>query len=422
MREALAGLTIRGRSFLAAGVSAVVCAVVLGQSTLVRVGVLLLALPLLTAYAVARSRYRLSLTRTVNPQVVTAGQPAEVALTLRNDGRMPSGALRVEEQLPYALGSRPRFVLERIEHGWHRRVTYPVRAESRGRYEIGPMSVRVGDPFGLVELTRTFRTTTPLTVTPRTVPLPALPLEAAQSGSGDHRPRAFAGGSAEDVTVRDYRRGDDLRRVHWRSSAKVGELMVRREEQPWQSRATVFLDNRSGAHRGQGIASSLETAVVVAASAAVHLSRRGYSVRLVTATGEDPTTAWHSRDADVTTSQLLEALAMVQPDPATTLDTSWLGEHGTGGVTVAVVGGIVGPDLPILRRIQHHSDLALAIALDVEAWGASRTGSGGAAPILLQQGWRATSLLPDDRIEQAWQALGTRGQASAARGAAHASS
>ena len=80
MREALNGLTLRGRAFLAAGVSAVVCAVVLGQSTLVRVGVLLVALPLVTAYAVGRARYKLSLVRTVSPQVVPAGQPARVRL------------------------------------------------------------------------------------------------------------------------------------------------------------------------------------------------------------------------------------------------------------------------------------------------------------------------------------------------------
>ena len=415
MREALAGLTLRGRAMLAAGVSALVCAVALGGTTLVRVGVLLLALPVLTAWAVSRSRYRLALSRTIAPQVVAAGQPATVALRLRNDGRMPTGALRLEEQVPYALGSRPRFVVERIEHGWHRQVDYPVRAETRGHYELGPMSVRVGDPFGLVELTRTFQSTTPLIVTPRTVPLPSLPLEAGQTGSGDHRPRAFAGGSAEDVTVRDYRRGDDLRRVHWRSSARIGELMVRREEQPWQSRATVLLDNRAAAHRGQGAASSLESAVIAAASVALHLSRRGFMVRLVTASGEDASTTWHSRDLEVSAGKLLEALALVDLDPSTSLDAGWLGEHSAGGVTVAVLGALAGPDLSLTRRVLHHSGLALALALDVEAWAGE--GAGSAAPLLLQQGWRAASLRPDTRLDQAWQSLGVR---AGHRGGAHA--
>ena len=122
----------------------------------------------------------------------------------------------------------------------------------RGRHEIGPLLLRVTDPFGLVEVPRWFRHSDWLTVTPRTVALPPLALGGSRSGVGDNRPRAFASGSAEDVTVREYRRGDDLRRVHWRSSARMGELMVRREEQPWQSRATVYLDNRAAAHRGRG--------------------------------------------------------------------------------------------------------------------------------------------------------------------------
>jgi uncharacterized protein (DUF58 family) len=416
VREALNGLTLRGRAFLAAGVSAVVCAVVLGQSTLVRVGVLLVALPLATAWAVGRARYKLSLVRTVSPQVVPAGQPARVRLALRNDGRMPTGALRIEEHVPYALGSRPRFVLEGIEHGWRGSVDYPVRAETRGRYELGPMTVRVGDPFGLVELARAFRTTTPLVVTPRTVALPAIPLTGSLTGSGDQRPRAFAGGSAEDVTVREYRRGDDLRRVHWRSSARIGELMVRREEQPWQTRATVFLDNRIGAHRGEGLASSLETAIVVAASVAVHLNGRGYTVRLVTAAGEDPATSWQHDDTEVTAGRLLEALAMIEPLPNTTLETGWLREQGAGALTVAIVGGLSGPDLSVMRRVQHHAGTSLAVALDVDAWGVTRLPGGGATGWLLQQGWRAVGLTPEDRIDRAWQELGAvRGVRGVAR-------
>src|SRR3954467_9700384 len=143
------------------------------------------------------------------------------------------------------------------------------------------MSVRVSDPFGLVELGRAFRSTATLTVTPRTAPLPPIPLGGAWTGSGDNRPRAFAMGSAEDVTVREYRNGDDLRRVHWRSTARVGELMVRREEQPWESRATVVLDTRARAHRGEGPAASFEWAVAATASVALHLRHGGYKLRLI---------------------------------------------------------------------------------------------------------------------------------------------
>ena len=269
MREALSALTTRGRAFLAAGLTATVCAVFLGYDELVRVGALLVLVPLATAWFLGRSRYRLGLVRTLTPSQVTAGQQARVSIDLTNDGRMPTGLLLLEDQIPYVLGTRPRFVVDRMGPRWKRQVGYLVRSDVRGKFTIGPMKVRLSDPFGMVELDRTFQTTSSLVVTPRVIPLPPVPLSGAWTGSGDNRPRAFASGSAEDVTVREYRRGDDLRRVHWRSSAHAGELMVRREEQPWQSRATLFLDNRKIAHVGSGPASSLEHAVVAAASIAV---------------------------------------------------------------------------------------------------------------------------------------------------------
>ncbi|MEO5663866.1 MAG: DUF58 domain-containing protein, partial [Nocardioides sp.] len=93
MREALAGLTVRGRVFLAAGVTTIVCAIIVGQTPLVRIGVLVTALPLLAALWIGRSRYRLALTRTVSPQLVAAGQSARVQLTLTNEARTPTGVL-----------------------------------------------------------------------------------------------------------------------------------------------------------------------------------------------------------------------------------------------------------------------------------------------------------------------------------------
>ena len=63
----------------------------------------------------------------------------------------------------------------------------------------------------------------------------------------------------DDVIPRAYRDGDELRRVHWRSTARYGELMVRREEQRWRNRATVLLDSRSISHMGTGAGSSFET-------------------------------------------------------------------------------------------------------------------------------------------------------------------
>ncbi len=433
MREALRGLTVRGRAFVAAGLTAVVCAVLLGQPALNRVGVLLVALPLLTVLVLGRTRYRLALVRSVQPPQVTAGQPARVELTLTNEGRTPSGLLLLEEQLPYVLGTRPRFVLEGIGRGWSRHASYQVRSDVRGRYEIGPMTVRVTDPFGLVELGRAFRATASLTVTPRTTTLAPIPLGGGHGGSGDQRARAFAIGSAEDVTVREYRRGDDLRRVHWRSSARTGELMVRREEQPWEARATVFVDNRIIAHRGSGPASSFETAVSVTASIAIHLARRGYAVRLVTATGEDPATAQH-HGSGADPRRLLEALAVLPLVAAVRLDSAWWGEQAVDGVTVAVVGQVQEADDAMLRRMARHTGLALAVALDAPAWmeapraggstppltgptttSATARASASVVPLLARQGWRVAELGPRDRLERAWQELGSPVRAGVTR-------
>jgi len=419
VREAMRGLTVRGRAFLAAGVTAVLCAMLLDQRALIRVGVLLVALPIVTAFVVSRGRYRLALVRTVEPQHTEAGQPARVTLALTNEGWIPTGTLLLEEALPYTLGGRPRFVVERIGRGWRRNLSYSVRSDVRGRFEIGPMTVRVADPFGLVELGRAFRTTTSLTVTPRTVPLTPLEASGGESASGDSRPREFAGGSPEDVTVREYRRGDDLRRVHWASSARVGELMVRREEQPWQARATVFLDNRSEVHRGHGAASSFETAVAMAASVAVHLTRRGFNVRLVTASGDASATSWHSHHGETGVTELLEALALVTLSKRSLVDQAWVGEQGSAGLTVAVLGAIDSTDLAVLRRVRHQAGTAMAIAIDVDGWDHRATSSTepeqlpAGLTMLTQHGWRGSALRPGDPFDRAWRELGQRASATA---------
>ena len=403
-------MTTRGRAFLASGVTAVVCAVVLGLPELVKVGLLLVLLPALAALVATRGRHRLALTRAIEPSTVSAGTSAKVTLALSNESRSPTGLLLLEEQIPYTLGTRPRFVLDRMGPRWHRQLTYTVRSDVRGRYALGPLVVRVSDAFGLVELDRTFTSRAALVVTPRVMPLPAIPLAGSWTGSGDNRPRDFAGGSAEDVTVREYRRGDDLRRVHWRSSAHAGELMVRREEQPWQSRATLFLDNRRQAHRGPGPASSCEHAVMLAASVALHLTQRGFRVRLVTADGAEER-SWHEHGAVSSESApLLESLAVVAPSDRLHADTTWLGDGHPTGLLVAVLGDVSAGDRPLLSRMQHAARSPLALALDVERWARTRTDPSGAdvatAALLSAQGWRAVGVDPTEAPARSWERLG----------------
>src|SRR5512138_1594621 len=280
MRQALRGLTTRGRSFLAAAVAAGISAFVLGERDLLRVAILLAALPLVAAAYVGQTRYRLSCTRSVEPGRVPVGIPTRVMLRLSNLSRLPTGTLLLEDRLPYALGSRPRLVLERLGGQRASTVAYTVRAEVRGKYEVGPLMVRLTDPFGLCELSRSFTTVAHMTVVPNVVSLPNVRLASEYAGSGDSRARSVAVHGEDDIATREYRNGDDLRRVHWRSTARTGELMVRREEQPWESKATIVLDTRRAGHRGEGPTSSFEWAVSAAASVAVNLRHNGYKSRL----------------------------------------------------------------------------------------------------------------------------------------------
>jgi uncharacterized protein (DUF58 family) len=413
VREAIHGFTLRGRSFVAAGLTAAVCGIVLGERDLVRIGALVVLLPLIAALWVARSGNRLGLGRTLGASQVEVGQRAIVQLELTNVGPT-TGVLLIEEQIPWALGSRPRFVIDTMRPGWSRRIEYAVQADVRGKYQIGPLRVRVGDPFGLLELHRTFTKTAQLVVIPATESLPPIPLLGAWTGTGDNRPRPFASGSAADVTVRDYRVGDDLRRVHWRSTAKVGALMVRREEQPWQSRYTLFIDNRARVHRGQGPHSSLERAVTAAASIAVHLAAQGYQVRLVSALGEEIQQGWHDGDVASSARPLLERLAVLPTVQAKDLYTGWVDESVTAGMCVAVLGEVDQHDRDFLSGLHHRGSASYAVVLDVDSWAARMTepafarrqGELPAAAWLRQRGWKAAELSRTGSLPATWQELG----------------
>ncbi len=418
MREALAALTTRGRAFLAAGAATGLCAIVLGYDALLRVGVLAAAVPVLTAVIVSKARYRLRADRSVTPGRVAVGEPATVTLRLANEGRMPTGLMLLEDRVPYALGTRPRFVVDHMGRRWSRELTYPVRSDGRGHFEVGPLSIRVTDPFGMIELVRTFTATNRLVVTPAVHRLPALAATSEWVGTGDRRPRAYTAGSAEDVTVREYRRGDDLRRVHWRSTARTGELMVRREEQPWQSRATVLLDGRRLAHEGQGPGSTLEWAVSAAASVSVHLARAGCAVRLLTDHPDIEASTWHDHTLtpEAQSGPVLDQLAALTPSTQVRLADAAQAVSRQPGLLVAVLGRLQSMDVPELCRALPPGTRGLALLIDTEAWSAAT----GARPetadreiarhraLLGAAGWTVATAGPGEPVPQVWQRLGAQ--------------
>ena len=224
--------------------------------------------------------------------------------------------------------------------------------------------------------------------------------------------------------IREYRQGDDLRRVHWRSTARLDKVMVRREEQPWQARATLLLDSRSTAHAGEGPGSSFEWAVAAAASVGVHLVRHGYHVRLLTDTGANVASAAH--DASGVGSDyegsLLDALAVLQLSANTSLrDASAALRRGGGeGLLVAVLGGLDLEETRLLARLRHGSTAAIAIVLDTGTWnltpGRARVSTAevdGAGELLRASGWRVLRVRAGDSLPDLWQDAGRHGSASA---------
>ncbi len=419
LRAALGGLTTRGRSFLAAGIAAAVCAYVLGQGDLLRVGLLLATLPLVCVAVLFRTRYRVAGTRRLSPSRVPAGTEARVHLRMENVSRLPTGLLMLQDRVPYVLGPRPRFVLDRVEAGGRREVSYRVRSDLRGRYPLGPLQLQLSDPFGMCELTRSFSAYDTLVVIPRTQPLPPVRLAGEASGYGEGRQRALALAGEDDVIPRGYRHGDDLRRVHWRSTARYGELMVRREEQPQRARCTVLLDTRRIAYQGTGPDSAFEWAVSGAASALVHMLERGFAVRLLTDDGSsvpgegEGGFAGSTHESADSAGLMMDTLAVVDHSDGGGLSRAYdVLRGGNQGLLVAFFGDLDEEQAAVAARMRQRSGGAVAFVLDSDTWvqgeshGAAPAGAEERLRLLRESGWTAVLVQPGADLAQLWQLAG----------------
>lgn len=419
LRAALGGLTTRGRSFLAAGIAAAVCAYVLGQGDLLRVGLLLATLPLVCVAVLFRTRYRVAGTRRLSPSRVATGAEARVHLRMENVSRLPTGLLMLQDRVPYVLGPRPRFVLDRVEAGGRREVSYRVRSDLRGRYPLGPLQLRLSDPFGMCELTRSFSAYDTLVVIPRTEPLPPVRLAGEASGYGEGRQRTLALAGEDDVIPRGYRHGDDLRRVHWRSTARYGELMVRREEQPQRARCTVLLDTRRIAYHGTGPDSAFEWAVSGAASALVHMLERGFAVRLLTDDGSSVPGegaggfAGSTQESADSAGLMMDTLAVVDHSDGGGLSRAYdVLRGGNEGLLVAFFGDLDEEQAAVAARMRQRSGGAVAFVLDSGTWvqgeshGAALTGAEERLRLLRESGWTALRVEPGADLAKLWQLAG----------------
>ena len=409
-----------------AGVVVVLGSMLTGQRDVLRVGLLLVALPAVALVLVTRARLRMSAERVVEPAQVPLGTPVQARITLGHDSLLPAALLELEDQVPPELGPQPRFLVDRTASHWQRVVEYPLLGRVRGRYRTGPLTVRTTDPFGLVRLDRRFSATSEVVVTPQVVDLGAQSAGGGGGNTGDARPRRIGVVGADDVLVREYRQGDDVRRIHWRSTARSGDLMVRREEQAFDPSATLLLDSRASAHAGRGVNSSLEWAVSAAASVGLHFLADGFAVEVYDADGPLHLGGSSGQHSSVSGDVLLHRLTDLRASGTRSLRYALnvAGAERPGQLVVAVLGRLDLEEAQALVRLRRHRAPGLALLLDVDTFDddpGARRPAGPAAPadgssalerlvqLLTDAQWRVVVVPRGTGVAQAWSELDRQG-------------
>ncbi|GGM11461.1 DUF58 domain-containing protein [Nakamurella endophytica] len=415
-RRAVArGLTTRGRCLLAGGVAAGICAVVLDERDLLRVALLACALPVVAVLVTALRPVKVSAQHQVLPDRLRPGTAGQVTLVLTNDGATRTPSLELVEQPVPGLTAGTRALLPAVRPREQVAVSYPLTATRRGRLTLGPPLVRVYDPFDLWEDHRSLTSRREVLVVPTVVPLTGMPRSSGTRSAASGRARVGTVGGDPDVGVRPYRTGDDIRTIHWRASARQEDLVVRLEEPVSHGGATVLLDHRAAAHRGVDTGSSLETAVVLAASVSLHLLAADHQLRLVSHRG-----SVLAQGHDVA-DDVLAGLADLSADPSAALQP---GGVGRSGLVVAVVADMTAADAVLLASSRPRSAEGIALVLAADDW-ASPTpqppvdlAPPTAARVLGSAGWRVVTVRRGDDLAAAWRracAVGTEYVAAGGR-------
>jgi uncharacterized protein (DUF58 family) len=409
-------LSGRGRSFVTVGLVSLLAGLVLGVTDLQRVGILLLALTVPAWLIVRQARAGLGVSHSAGPARTDVGDPIEAKLTLANPNAIATGPLRVTEAVP---GGRPlRFSVAGVRARQRRTVSYPLPLLGRGRYSLGPTTVVASDPFGLVLATTVSTDRTELIVRPKAETLPGLSLPTAWRDGSASLSFSVGSGGSDDASIREYRYGDDLRKIHWRSTARSGSMMVRQEERPWQGETLVLLDTRRSAFATSPDA--FEWAVAAAASIGVHLASRKRRVSAITGNGETSVQdGW----------AILDLLAETEPGPTADLKplSVALRSAGADATIFAVLAAADGASFATLQTAGRSSTMSVAFLLDVASWqsglnavatgpdaaasrGSARTSQWlRSADTLRAAGWTVVPVTVGDELAQLWpRALGSQ--------------
>jgi uncharacterized protein (DUF58 family) len=411
---------------LSFGAAALLFAYFLNRTELLYLGCFVLLLPVASLLALRFRRLQLSVTRTFSPPVARAGNPVSVELTVENLAKSPSAGAICSDRQPWAPHSTERAALPALKAAGSRpgspaslsRLRYRLTPPVRGQFEIGPLLVELGDPFGLAGGAVSIGSSAPLLVTPNVVPLADDAVTfSADEGTTRMLQRRSAGGE-DDLMTREYRRGDALRRVHWRASAHHGELMVRQEEQRSHTEARVLLDTRRRNYRdadsqhdsNEPESASFEWAVSFVASLALHLQREGFVVEVI----ENGRAQLGQADRP---EEFLESLATVQLLDTTQPGTTQPGTAGPGtddptfsllrgaerpdrsqGSVFAVISDADSATVAALESQRHAFDLAVVYLVGARNLGLDDR--------LRRAGWLCIPVTPETAIDAAWLAAG----------------
>lgn len=335
--------TLRGWAALGAAFALGILWIGFGERLLLGVAVFLVLAVLFGMAYVRSSAPRARLTRHISPVQVHDGDRAIVQLSLVSSRRLHSA---IVEDVVHSLGTAS-FVADRVDEREPMKARYEVLCKPRGVYKVGPAIVKVRDPMALAESISAGRRADRLVVFPMVEDLTGLPVVRGQDPNVNSARANFSHSGGDDFfTLREYQRGDDLRRVHWPSSARQDELMIKQLEMPWQSRALVLLDIRAETY---STPESFEHAVRGAASAIRHLYRHGFSPTLWSGS---------ARGTTVSTTQAyglaLEELATVQPSAGLdfgALMTRLRRDGLAGGALVMVTGILDGDGVAVFKTL-----------------------------------------------------------------------
>ncbi|MDO5735487.1 MAG: DUF58 domain-containing protein [Propionibacteriaceae bacterium] len=398
------------------GIGVVVAAALVGEPDIVWLGFLLVLLPLAGMAAAFLLRPTLSVTRSVQPQQVPLGEHPRAELRIENSKWASFSACEFRDTCPGALGAAARFALAHGAGRWSQSVGYEVRADHRGHFELGPLDVIHNDPFGLAKCAwQVPGNAATLRVTPRMFPL-AKPRRLIGAGStGDTTPQRIGLSGQDDVLVREHRQGDDLRRVHWRMTAKQDELMVRVEEQPWDPSVTLVVDNRGAAHMGSGPDGGFEWSISAVASIASTLMSSRCRVTIVSAETEifSPVHA-DSVSAD---NRMLGAMVDLSDSGRSSISSglSHSDSIGSSQSIIAVLGLLGATDAAALTAVGNRMQQASALVPDARTWGIDGTRSDdhrAACRLLTASGWILHHHQPDESVVEAWDRLMARVEAA----------